>query len=486
MKTKTATSLHAYKLQNADQKLVLLYQAIQKKDIKMIRNWTLQSNELDIANWMGTISANEQVFFLRSLDNFTASEIFNQLSPEIIKNIINAFTKKETKELISYLYSDDIVELIEDLPSNLVTKIIESTSAHQRKDINYILHYQEGTVGYEMNVNFISFQINDKIAKVYEKIETHATKPREDLQFYYVVDEKGVLIGYISVQNLLRANLDKSKLLASVLETDVISVRASDSNERAVEKITKYQLTTLPVVDSNNKLVGILTSDEALELVQEQFADDINKQAGVIQDYAKKYFDLQIWSTYISRIPWLIITFLITILSQLFFSLWLNDFDDQGFSQFKWFKFIVPFIPFILTIIGNIALQSTAVVVKGLTLKEIKNTQYLKVLSKEIVTTWLIFLTITLFNFPRTIIIDLLTNKNVVIDSIFWIRFGQITFIIFLAMFLAVFFAISLPIMANYFGFDPALMSSPLLTTIIDFLVTGIAIGFSYLIYQIF
>ena len=310
---------------------------------------------------------------MRSLDNSTASEVLQHLPPEVITNIINTFNNEETKDLLSALYSDELLELVEDLPSDLVTKILLSSSKEQRKHINYILNYGEGTVGYEMSVDFISVNINSKVKDVVKSIRKK-DEESEDFQFYYVIDDSNMLIGYIPLQDLIRFS-DSDKLVSAIMETNVVSVRASNETQEAVQKFRKYSLTELPVVDVQNKLVGILAAEEAVQLLEEEYSDDLNKQAGVVQSSDKKYFDISILRTYFNRIPWLLVTILISTISQIVFSFLLVEFQGTS-TKFLWFKFILPFIPFILTIVGNVALQSTTLVIKGLILHEIKKRSY--------------------------------------------------------------------------------------------------------------
>lgn len=426
------------------------------------------------------LATKDQLFFMRSLENATASEVLQDLTPEVIEKLINIFSKQETKELLNTLYSDEILELLEDLPSYMVKKILESTSKEQRKDINKILNYREGTVGSEMGVDFISVNIKSRICDVITKIRNQ-DKVIEDFQFYYVVDDANTLIGYIPLQDLISLG-DSTKMVSTIMETNVVSVRAAQEKAKAVSKFNKYSLTELPVVDSQNKLIGLLTAEEAVQLLKEEYADDLNKQAGIVQESDKKYFDISLFKTYLNRLPWLLVTIVISTISQIVFSLLLIDFPGTD-TKFLWFKFILPFIPFILTIVGNVALQSTSMVIKGLILKEIEINHYTRVLKKELVVAFLILTTILVLNLPRAIIINLIVDHNVVFNAEFWRNFGQVSAIIVFAVFFAVFLATSLPILANYFNRDPALMSSPLLTTIIDLLVTSVAVGFSYLIY---
>lgn len=467
-----------------EQKKAILKRAIQDHNVAKIRNIIKQIHETDSASFVESLDLKTQIFLLRSLDAITASEIFNELNPEVSGKIINAFSSSETKKIISPLYSDDIVELIEDLPSPLVTKVLQSTSKEQRKDINYILNYHEGTVGYEMSVNFTVIKMNhtvaDAINTIYEQKED--VKINEDQKFYYVLDDKGVLIGFVSSTKLLQIK-NQQKLIAEIVETDVISVRAFDTTNKAADKIRKYSLTELPVVDRQNKLVGILTGEETLQLLKEDFASDIDKQAGIIQDPDKKYFEIGIWRSYLSRIPWLLITLFITTISQILFSVLVQELNLQGQAKYEWFKFVFPFIPFMLTIVGNIAIQSTTVIIKGLTLEEIDKSRFWRVLNKEVVVSVLVGATILFFNLPRTLVIEFIINKKFTMNMDFWKNFANISAIIVIAVILAVFFASSLPILAKKFGYDPALMSSPLLTTIVDLFVTGVAVGFSYLIF---
>ena len=181
--------------------------------------------------------------------------------------------------------------------------------------------------------------------------------------------------------------------------------------------------------------------------------------------------------------PWLLITISITTLSQLIFTLLLKDFNENN-VKLEWFKFVLPFLPFMLTIVGNIALQSTSMIVKGLTLSEIQNSKLRKVLNKELSVAFWIMMTVWTINIPRTFLIEFLLNQKIQWDQAkFWKNLLNVNVIIFFAIFFSILVSSSLPILANRLGYDPALMSSPLLTTIVDLFVTGVAVGFSYLLY---
>ncbi len=449
--------------------------AVQKKDLKKIRFLYGKTNIVDFTNLFEQLTVEEQLIVLRCLDTIASTEIINRLDSKHMRDLIEAFTKPEMKELVSKLYADDIVDLIEDLPYYLVKKVISFATPAQRKDINFILRYAEDTIGSEMDVNFIALNINWYVADALNRINKFTGKV-DDRSLYYVTDERGLLIGYVRASDLLAVKNETKTRIASITETNVVSLRTSMLTEKAVEKMRYYELFEVPVVDSQNNLVGVLNSDDILELLKEAQIDDINKAAGVIEEPDTEYFATSAWKMFWSRFPWLAATILITTFTQIVLTFLLQENAVQN----KNLMIIIPFIPFILTIVGNIALQSTAIIIKNIILKVIDRPQYAQTLRKELNVAVLILIATLILNLPRSAFVQLITEGESKFDANYWISFGIVNFVIALSIFLVVLFSASLPILAHWYGIDPSLMSSPLLTTVVDFIVTTIAVGVSF------
>lgn len=463
--------------------------ALADKNVKLIREIVLQVDEQDLANWLDSEPSSSQVFFIRSLDNVTASEVFNLLSEETASNIISTFTEKETGQLLSYLYSDDLVDLVEELPSSIVKRILKSISSEQRQEINYILNYSDEVVGSEMNVNFISLKITDKISDAINLIRsTQKKKIPEENQYHYVVDDRGLLIGYVSTKDLLISTVaEGEKRISTIIETDIVSVRAFDNKEAAFEKIQKYEIGQLPVVDQQNKLIGVLNVEQLLEIIKEEHSEDITKGAGIIDESDKGYFKTSIWTHFKGRLPWLLVTLVISTITQIIFSFFMKKANLS--PEFAWTVFIIPFLPFIFATVGNIALQSTAIIVKNITLNEIKHGNYRYAFLKEIKITIITLFCILFINFFRKVLIDFVTtDANSFWDSFttfakFWKEYFWISFVILYSVILSLLFSVGLPILADYSSHDPALMSSPLLTTLIDLVITSLALWSTYMVF---
>ena len=449
--------------------------AVQKKDLKKIRLLYAKTNIVDFTALFEQLSVEEQLIVIRCLDTVAATEIINRLDNKTMRDLIEAFTKPEMQELVRKLYADDIVDLIEDLPYYLVKKVISFATPAQRKDINFILRYAEDTIGSEMDVNFIALNINTYVADAINLISRYKSKV-DERNLYYVTDERGLLIGYVRASDLLAVKNETKTRVAAITETNVVSLRTSMLTEKAVEKMRYYELFEVPVVDQQNNLVGVLNSDDVLELLKEAQIDDINKGAGVIEEPDTEYFATSSWKMFLARFPWLAATILITTFTQIVLTFLLKKTSaDQ-----KNLMIIIPFIPFILTIVGNIALQSTAIIVKNIILKVIDRPLYAQTLRKELsVAIWILAATL-LLNLPRSALVQLITEGEDKFDQNYWISFGIVNFVISLAVFLVILFSASLPILAHWYGIDPSLMSSPLLTTVVDFIVTSIAVGVSF------
>lgn len=263
--------------------------AVEKKDLKKIRRLYSKQNIVDFTRDFQQLSVEQQLIVVRSLDTESATEIINHLDRNELRNLIEAFTKPEIKQLVSKLYADDIIDLIEDLPNDLVKKVISLATPAQRKDINFILNYAEDTIGSEMNVNFVSLNINSYVSEAIELIRSQKTTI-DDRHVYYVTDDRGLLIGFVRARDLLAIKSEVKTRIASITETNVVSLRTSILTEKAVEIMRHYELVEAPVIDHHNKLVGILNSDDVLELYKEAQIDDINKGAGIIEEPDTEYF----------------------------------------------------------------------------------------------------------------------------------------------------------------------------------------------------
>lgn len=461
--------------------------AVEKKDLKKIRRLYDSRNIVDFTDDFQKLTVEQQLIVVRCLNTESATEIINRLDRNELRNLIEAFTKPEIKQLINQLYADDIIELIEDLPNDLVKKVISLATPAQRKDINFILNYAEDTIGSEMNVNFVSLNINSYVSEAIDLIRSQK-KTIDDRHVYYVTDDRGLLIGFVRASELLAIKSEVKTRIASITETNVVSIRTSILTEKAVEIMRHYELVEAPVIDHHNKLVGILNSDDVLELYKEAQIDDINKGVGIIEEPDTEYFSTTSWNMFWARFPWLSATILITTITQIvlaFFMKGMNSDANSSKTTFEFIRIITPFIPFILTIVGNIALQSTAIVIKNIILKVIDRSQYAQTLRKEMTVALLILIATLLLNIPRSLFVQYIVEGESGFDRDYWIGFGIVNFVIVIAIFLTILFSTSLPILAHRYGIDPSLMSSPLLTTIVDLIVTTIAVGVSFLFFLV-
>ena len=458
-----------------------LKNAVAKNDLKQIRHLFVKTNVVDFTAIFKSLSFTQQLLVIRCLDTASATEIISRLEKSELRSLIAAFSNPEISKLVSKLYADDVVELIEDLPPYLVKKVLASTSPDQRKMVNYILRYSEDTIGSEMDVNFVALNINWQVQEAINWIKNRKSY-HADRRVYYVTDERGLLIGYVDVNDLLAVKGDARTRIAAITETNVVSLRTSLLTEKAVEKMRHYELTEMPVVDQHNKLVGVLNNDDVLELIKEAQIDDINKGAGIIEEPDVEYFATKSWRMFRARFPWLAVTISITTFTQLVlaFLMW-KTFE----TEFTFIAFIIPFIPFILTIVGNIALQSTAIVVKNIILKVIDRSTYWATLRKELVVALWILAATLLLNLPRSVIVQVVIYGWNSFDVKYWLRFAVVNLVIITSIFLAIIASTLLPIFAHWYGIDPSLMSSPLLTTMVDLLVTIISVGFAFIFFLI-
>ncbi len=461
--------------------------ALHNKNIEIIRRISSTVDEQDLADWIREEPVVFQTFFLRSLKNLQASEVFNVLDEETLANIIRTFTLSETKKLISSLYADDIIDKIEELPSELVYRVLSSITDKQRRDVNYILNYSENTVGYEMNVDFIKTKLSTTVAELIESIAfNEKTKIEQTNRNYYVTNNDNILVGFISSETIL-SNQNHPKLkISNIMEENVVSVRASDHKNILLKKVNKYNISEFPVVDSQNKLVGVLDAETSFQIFEEESTEDASAAYGITSlESDENYFKTSAWRHFLKRAPWLAITLLISTFSQLILRWAISPLVESSPSDADWLIKVLPYLPFMLALIGTIALQSSGVISKYIVLGQITRINYLRAFLKEMKIVCYTLIFVVFVTFFRNLFIDSIflpkdstSIGEQIIDSLF------LLLIISLSIIVAAAISSGLPIFATLIKVDPALMASPLLTTLIDLIVTGLSIFLAFLFFR--
>lgn len=413
------------------------------KDLKEIISTI---NPYDLASLFKNMSEKNILLLFRLLPKDLAAETFVEMDTDQQKTLIDSFSDVELKEVIDELYIDDMVYLVEEMPANVVKRILKHSSEDARKMVNQILNYPQDSAGSIMTTEYVNLRSDMTIAEAIKKIRQIGVDS-ETFDTCYVTDNVKHLIGYITLRTIILSD-DNSKI-EDIMERNVISVNTFDDQEEVARLFGKYDLTVIPVVDNDNRLVGIVTVDDAWDVLEQETTEDMELMAAITPSdtpYLKKTI-FEIWK---ARIPWL----LFLMISGTFTGLIITHFEDA----LQKYVILTAYIPMLMDTGGNSGSQSSVTIIRGMSLNELKFNDLLKVLWKEIRVAFFCGLTLAFVNFIKLILIDRV--------GIFIALVVNLT--LFTTVILAKMVGSLLPMFAKKLGFDPAVMASPFLTTIVD------------------
>lgn len=419
---------------------------IEEQKYVQLKKEIIKLDEADIAELLEGLNNENLIKIFRLLPKDIAAETFSFLDVDVQQTIINSLTATEAASIIDNMFADDATDLIEEMPSNVVKKILAKTTSETRKDINLLLNYKEDSAGSIMTIEFLDIKSDYTISKAIERIRRIGID-KETLDFCYVLDNKRRLLGTLSLKQIILSPSDK--LVADIMEIDPISVTTSTDQEEVALLFQKYDITVMPVVDSENRLVGIITIDDVVDIMQEETTEDIEKMAAITPS-DKPYMRTGVFETWKKRIPWL----LILMISATFTGKIIQSFE----SGLAACVILTSFIPMLMDTGGNAGGQASVTIIRGLSLNEIEFKDILRIIWKEFRVALLIGLTLAVCNFAKLLIIDGV-NTNVAL---------VVCFTLVLTVVIAKVVGCSLPLAAKKVGFDPAVMASPFITTIVD------------------
>ncbi len=433
-----------------------IYQLIEEKRFQKLRSILSEMNPADIAQILEETPSKEQLpVIFRVLPKELAAETFVEMESDLQQLLIEAFSDAELKQVLDELFLDDTVDIIDEMPALVAKRIIKQTDAKTRKMINQLLAYPDDSAGSIMTTEYIDLKKDMTVADAFNKIRKVGLES-ETVYTCYVMDSSRHLLGIVSVKDLLLN--DTSCVIADIMEENIISANTLDDKEEVTQKFLKYDLVALPVVDKENRLVGIVTVDDAIDVLQEEATEDIEKMAA-ISPSDKSYLKTSVWSIFKARIPWLLLLMITsTITSGI-----ISSFE----SKLTLFPALIAFIPMLMGTGGNCGSQSSVTVIRSISLGDIEFKDILKVLWKELRVSIICSTALAAVGFIKLWLVDHLIFNN--FDS-----GRQLTEIIVVCVTL-VFTVIvaklvgsALPILAKKIGFDPAVMASPFITTAID------------------
>ncbi len=426
---------------------------IEEKKFSFLRNLMLEMQPVDISEIFEDLSSEQVVIIYRLLPKELASDVFVEMSSDRQEELINSFSDYELKQIIDNLYVDDTADLIEEMPATVVKRILKNASAETRRTVNELLNYPESSAGSIMTTEYVSLKKSMTVGEALEHLRRVALD-RETVYTCYVTDFKRQLLGIVTVKTLLSSNDDV--IIEDIMEQNAIYASTLDDREQVSRLFDKYNCLALPVVDNEQRLVGIITVDDAIEVLSEETEEDFAKMAAITPT-EKPYLRMGVLDIWKSRIPWL----LILMISATFTGIIISRFENalHGLAA------LTIFIPMLMDTGGNSGSQASVTIIRGISLGEIEFSDILKVMWKEFRVSLLCGVALAVTAFFKIILIDrLLMGNNEVTVMVAAVVCITLVFTVFVAKLIGC----SLPVLAKKVGFDPAVMASPFITTIVD------------------
>ncbi|MDD4323632.1 MAG: magnesium transporter [Eubacteriales bacterium] len=436
-----------YENRKYDDREYILYltELLELQNFAKLRAELEDDNEVDIANFLDTLSDDKVALVFRMLPKDMGAEVFAHLSTEAQYNVALAFSDVETSQLLEELFVDDAVDFLEEMPANLVTRVLRLTSSQKRTTINRILQYPENSAGSIMTTEYISFHKDMTVGQSLEYLRRYGHN-KETIYTCYVTNPSRILEGVISVKTLLLS--EDREIIGDIMETDVIKVNTADDQEDVALLFHKYDFLAVPVVDKENRLVGIVTVDDAVDIIQAETTEDFAKMAAVGPSEIP-YMKSSVWEMGRNRIVWL----LILMVSAIFSGLIIQNYE----STLLLYPLLFSFVPMLTATGGNVGAQSSTLIIRGMAVGDVNIRDIGKVIWKEFRTGILLGLTLGAINFLRIAIIydDLMIAIVLSISMLFTVLIAAVI-------------GSSLPMFAKALNIDPAIMATPLITTLVD------------------
>ncbi len=422
----------------------LAEELLEHRKYSLLRQMLNNLNSADIALLFDEMDKKEIPLLYRLLPKEEAADSFSYMSREMQKTLINTLTDRELRAVMDDIFLDDTVDMIEEMPANVVARILRNTDEETRKMINQVLNYPKDSAGSLMTIEYVNIKKEMTVGAAISRIR-HTAVNKETVYTCYVTEHRK-LIGMVSVKDLLMA--EDSMQIEDIMETNVISVDTHEDKEEVAKVFNKYDFLAIPVVDREERLVGIVTFDDAMDVIQEENTEDITKMAAMTPT-EDNYFNTSAFSHAKSRIAWLLFLMLSATVS--------GSIITHYQESFKLYPLLVSFIPMLTGTGGNCGSQSSTLMIRGLALDEIKFKDIIKVIFKEFRIALLVSTVLAVVNGLRI-----------------YIQYGDLQMAVVIALaliaivILSKFIGCSLPLIAEHIHLDPALMAAPLISTIVD------------------
>lgn len=424
----------------------MIMRLIEGKKYASVRDAMETMHAADIAVILEECPKEQVPLIFRLLPKELAAETFAQMEEDHQELLIQSFSDSELKEVVDELYVDDAADLVGEMPANVVKRILRQADPEKRKLINEILKYPEDSAGSIMTTEYVSLRPDMTVEDAIKRIRRTGVD-KETINTCYVTKQNRKLLGIVTIRTLLLA--EENATMQELMTEDVISALTTQDREEVALDFTKYDLSAMPVVDEENRLVGIVTVDDVMDVLQEETTEDIEKMAAIIP-LDKPYLKTAAFKMFLSRVPWL----LIMMLSATFTGLIITHYETALAANIV----LVASIPMLMSTGGNAGSQSSVTVIRGLSIGEIEFPDILRVMWKEIRVAILCGLTLAVVSY----------FKFILFDGVGWDVALVISLTLFVTVAVAKIVGCTLPMIADKIGFDPAVMASPFITTIID------------------
>ncbi|MBQ7464034.1 MAG: magnesium transporter [Lachnospiraceae bacterium] len=420
---------------------------IDSKQYNELRKKLAGLNEADIASAMEELPKEELPRILRLLSKDMAADVFSFLPTDIQQELITMLTDTEAATIINNLMADDAADLMEEMPANVVKRLLANASAETRRDINHLLKFPDNSAGSIMTVEYMDLKENWTISECMDRIRKKGLDS-ETIYTCYVLDKQRRLIGTAALRYLLISDPDVT--IGSIMNENVISVKTLDDQEEVAKLFQKYDFNSMPVVDAENRMVGIITVDDIVDIIQEEATEDIEKMAAIMPSDNKPYLKMGVFEIWKKRIVWL----LFLMISATFTGKIITHYE----SALGAYIVLTAFIPMLMDTSGNAGSQTSVTVIRSLSLDDIEFSDLFRVLWKEMRTSLMTGLALGAANFVKLQVVDRVSPMVALVVCVTLVA----------TVFVANVIGATLPMLAKKIGFDPAVMASPLITTIVD------------------
>lgn len=423
-----------------------ILELLESKQYTVLRQRLSEMNEADVAAIMEELKAQEMLKIFRILPKDIAADVFSYMEVDSQQYIITSLSERDAAGIIDNLMADDATDLLEEMPANIVKRLLAAASPETRRDINHLLRYPEDSAGSIMTVEFVDLKENLTVEQAIQRIRNVGVDS-ETINICYVLDSRRTLLGTVALRYLLLSQPDE--IIGDIMHENVISLTTMMDQEEVVRQFKKYDFTSMPVVDNENRLVGIITVDDVVDIMEQEAQEDIELMAAIMPT-DKPYMRMGVFETWKTRIPWL----LLLMISATFSGMIISSFEEA----LSVYVILTSFIPMLMGTGGNAGGQASTTIIRGLSLNELEFEDMPKVMFKEFKVSALCGITLAVANFVKLMLFE---------------RVGfQVALVVSLTLLVVVIIAklvgCTLPMLAKKIGFDPAVMASPFITTIVD------------------